>query len=218
MRKLFVIGSILLLVSCIFSVNESTIQFRGDNIIPLAIGNKWIYQYTITDGDSIRFNGPMTVEIIESRIIEYEGEQLNVFVFKETCGHYSFEDSLLYYLLSTSNDTIFWVGHSVHGTFSDGYDPYYYNKNIHVIYPLQIGEKWEFDHGDYHDNFECVSLTDTVLVDEFSLSCVNIRMGNPPNWYNDYLYCPSVGLVNEYTFGSTSTYRIERILIRNILF
>lgn len=216
MRKYFFFIVLLLLVSCLFNSNESAIQIKGDDIIPMAVGNKWIYLYTITDMDSIRHNDTMTVEIIESRNIEYEGEQLNVFVFKETCDCYSFES--MYYLLSVSNDTIFWVGHSVHGTFSDGYDPYYYNKNIHIIFPLQIGEKWGFDHGDYHDNYECISLTDSVFVDDRSLQCVNIRMGNSITWYYDHLYYPGVGLIKEYSFESYSSYRRERILIENILF
>jgi hypothetical protein len=221
MKYLFIIIiCALLIISCkkdkgITEVINSEIVSNGkaNDILPLTVGNTWNYKEYEYHNDKLLIERDVKLEVLSEVVINYNGEKLEAFKLKET--RYFSENNIgeLYFLLRNENDTIYWYGHAV----SDN-NRYYFNKTIYIKYPIQVGENWIMNHGDYQDIFNCESVNDIVTINNINYECVRIRMG-PGNWYEDKYFSPGIGIIQiESTSGWEENSNLtKQILVSNVI-
>lgn len=218
--SIIIITSILLIASC-NKDNGITQQYssevipngKDNRILPLSIGNIWNYKEYDYQDDELLTQRDVKLEVLNKIHVEYNGENLEVVKLKETRFFSENDVRELYFLLRNENDTVYWYGHSV----SDNGN-YYFNKTIYIKYPIQIGENWIMDHGDYGDIYTCKSIDDIVTIENKNYKCVRIRMG-PGHWYEDKYFSLDVGIIqieSATNFGSNNNLT-KRILISSII-
>ncbi len=166
-------------------------EYRSDQIFPLAVGNYWEYKYEVVQNDSLIHSSISKIEVIGKTNVNIGGKDISVYKVKETTEAYWVSATLvMYYLYNYETDGLYRYGHAV------DYDKdYYIKKTIAVKYPIQKGDQWIEDHGDYNDVFTCLSTSDTVKIDNNKFICIRIRMGNGITWYKDFYYSKGIGLI-----------------------
>lgn len=213
--SIIIIISALLISSCkkdngiTEGINSEVIPNGKDNkILPLSVGNTWNYKEYEYQDDKLLTERDVKLEVLSKVNIDYNGEKLEAVKLKETRVFSDDNVSELYFLIRNENDTIYWYGHSL----SDN-DNYYFNKTIYIKYPIQVGENWIMDHGDYHDTFTCESVDDIVKINNENYECVRIRMG-PGHWYEDKYFSLGIGIIQ---IESTSGWEVNCNLRKQIL-
>lgn len=218
MKKIILIAILLLVYSCdennnITESSSSRIITYGNEIMPLAVGNVWEYKEYEYQNSKLLAERIMKIEVLDKIFVDVDGEKIEVYKLKESRILNGDDENGVYFILRNENDTIYWLGHSLENN-----DEYYINKTIYVKYPIEVGENWIQNHGDYNDYFTCESVNDTVRLNGNIYECVRIRLGSE-NWYEDKYFSAGIGLVYE---ESTSGWEVncnlrKRILVNNIL-
>ncbi|MFZ6033651.1 MAG: hypothetical protein ACOYVE_10125 [Melioribacter sp.] len=157
---------------------------KSKQIFPLAVGNKWEYQYDIIQNDSVAESRKVNVEVTGKTKIRTAGNNVEVFIVKETTEGIYFAERYFYY--SYEEDGLYNWQEISEGKFI---------KSHVVKYPVEKGESWRVDHGDYAEIYTCLSTADTVQIKDNQYICIVIRTGNGVSWYADYYYSVGTGLV-----------------------
>jgi len=191
--RIIIILLSLFVVSCDLLENHNdNHEYLSSDILPLAKGNFWNYQYQEFKDDSLIYSWIKQVEVISDTIINYQGEQKLVYKVKEVfeLTDYNFTQ-IFYYLLGVEYDGVYWYAHSVDVDYK-----YFFNKHYHIKYPIKVGDNWIHDHGDYHIYFECASITDSVIYKNNKYECISIKNGKE---YTTYFmkYTVGIGLIEE---------------------
>lgn len=164
-------------------------------IYPFSIGNFWEYKEYEYERDTLNVIRDVKIELIGLININFKGNILDVFKVKLTrvFPEYNNLVSVLYYLLRSEPDGIYWYGHSW-----DVDNNYNYVRKIYLKYPIDKGDSWIDDHSDYLEKFECISTNDTVKINDIYYVCLRIRQGwsedEDPFFFDSY-YSKGVGLI-----------------------
>jgi hypothetical protein len=66
-------------------------------------------------------------------------------------------------------------------------------QSLMLKYPVQRGDSWQENHGDYADQKVCLSTDTLVTISQGDLHCYAIRTGPGDPWYEDEFYCLNLG-------------------------
>jgi|GEM_PF-6426480 len=135
-KLLFISLILVILISC----SKSTSSSNHKTIMPLSVGNAWNYEcenYSIvTSKDETTFEKETTYEyweIINTRIIEYEQEYIEVYC-NQILQNYGFSETTL---LGMNED-----GLVEYGTLDEN-NEINLNHKLLIQYPISIGDIWE---------------------------------------------------------------------------
>lgn len=191
-RVLFIIivFPLITFISC--STVEPEVEYLSNQIYPLVIGNEWEYKYEVYRNDSLFHSSVSKIEVIEKTKIQFDQKEILVYKVKETKEAYWTNETLITYSLYNYEDKmLFRYG------FARTYDSnYYYRKDPYLKYPLVEGDQWYEDHGDYRNVFVCMSVNDSVFINDKKYKCIRIRTGGR-SWYQDKYYAQGYGLIQE---------------------
>ena len=167
------------------------------SLIPLTIGNFWNYADSIFYGtDSVVVHN-YSWSVVGTKNIYWGGESLQV------------------YLLHWADNTRYWdwfYRNTPDGLIRYDGPPDSTGQPTHqtllLKYPLQVGDTWKVDQGDYFHLLRCIS-TDTLIATPWrSFHCYQIRLGLPTDTiYWDSFYCDKFGMVAAFarTLGRASS-------------
>jgi hypothetical protein len=205
-RKLFtLIGlSLITFVSC--SSIEPEEDYISSQIYPLAMGNQWEYKYEVFQKDSLILSSITKIEVIDKIKIQVDKKELDVFKVKQTKEAYWTKETLISYTLYNYEDSMLFS----YGFAITNDSAYFYRKDPYLKYPLQKGDQWYEDHGDYRNTFTCMSVNEEVTIDDKKYNCVRIRTGNGNSWYHDKYYAQGFGLIQEIAELKTDSKRFEK--------
>ena len=218
MKNIILIAILLFVFSCngndnITEIDSSEIIVDGNEIMPLAVGNLWEYREYEYQDTKLLAERKVKIEVLDKIFVDVEGKKIEVYKLRESRIFEENNINEIYFILRNENDTIYWYGHSLKND-----DEYYINKTVYVKYPIEVGESWIQDHGDYKNYYSCESIDDIVKLKGNNYKCVRIRIG-PGQWYNDKYFSVGIGLVYE---ESTSGWEVncnlrKQVLVNNIL-
>ncbi len=198
--SMFVVIIVIILAS--FSCEKSNPAGPGENssvrklpmvldtaLIPLHTGYAWLYV------DSV-FYSPDSVMVYHynwsvggNRYIYSKGDSVEVYVFRisrdggsQNEYYYRVNPEGLVRYSSLETDTL---GH-------------YSLQSLMLKYPVQRGETWQENHGDYSDQKTCLSEDTVIATAGGNLHCFIIRTGPGNPWYEDEYYCLNFGKVGGY--------------------
>ena len=201
-RQLFILSMLIILISC----SKSTEPINNKTIIPLSVGNSWNYEcenyIVVTSKWGITFEKETSYEyweIINTRIIEYENEYIEVYCNQILKNYGSTETSLL---KNTENGIVEYGILDNNGEVTLNY-------KFLIQYPVNIGDIWEenengsqeqFDFADQHYNSGDQYLTEDFFIDDpendyYDEGYFMLDDDNSQHFYED------IGKYDKYLFG-----------------
>ncbi len=203
MSRIYIYNSIIIL--CFFCLNSCT----KDNptqvpvpeygpIMPIAIGNTWIYVEADDDHNDRRKE-----EITEKKTIFCQGSEIDVYVVSDwrstNGGDWVLDNSKS--LIKLENDQLFsygWVDEA-----DDLDEPVYYlSKEFLAKYPEKVGNAWI--RNDNGVKWECFSIDEKLNTPAGTFECVVYRTTGQDgghSFYVDRYYAPNVGFVASFFSG-----------------
>lgn len=136
----------------------------NENIIPLAVGNQWVY-IDSTFGGSIYVDSTCYC-IIDKGVVEYQSRSYRVF-YRAVLDYATLEFSDLSWLFANTSDGINCFG----GVNSQGNS--FLTKTLFLKYPVNVGDTWNELSICYRDNefWICDTIARTVVsVDELFMT------------------------------------------------
>lgn len=191
------------ITSC--STVEPEEEYSSDQIYPLAVGNEWEYKYEVFQNDSLILSSISKIEVMEKTRIQFDQVEILVYKVKETKEAYWTNATLVSYYLYNYEDSMLFRYGFARTNDSD----YFYRKDPYLKYPLLKGDQWYEDHGDYRNVFVCMSVNDSVFINDKKYSCIRIRTGGG-SWYQDKYYARGYGLIQEIAEVQTDNKRYEK--------
>ena len=149
-------------------------------IVPLAIGNNWIYSDSTFYGQDSLYVSTHTHSVVGKRVILHKNNTVEVFL--TSWGPLCLELDGLY----------------SYGINEDEPSPNQYNlKSLVIRYPVNVGDSWTTQYGnDYGSVFHCISLDGLFATPAGTFHCVVIGYSQKNFSYEAY-YCPGIGFVGD---------------------
>ncbi len=170
---------IFILVIILMRCHHSTENVKAVMLMPLRVGNFWIYGAGFTDDESNQFDG-FKIEITGKLEIQYNETEKEVFVFRlsELQGEeWSFLQNV-------------WFNYEDNGLYL-----YYYNPNtpyeiLRVMIhrnPMEIGDEWQ---SVMNEEASCTENEIEITTNAGVFDCYEITSSNGKGYF-----CPEVGFV-----------------------
>jgi hypothetical protein len=198
-------------------IENDTIHQKGTKIFPLAVGNKWEYVEREYHDSTLVFTKKIVTDVLKRTSIASGQGYKEVFELKEAIIYEDgTEGSFMNFYLQEVNETIMLYGFLIDGGNINLKD------EIYLKYPIEAGESWTTDQGDYINEYHCISTNEQIVIGDSTYECLVIRTGyiSGEPWYVDYYYSKGIGLIQikSYLKQVDFTRRINTILKNNILF
>lgn len=202
--------SVIIILSAL-SCEKSTEPLRPETneILPLAVGNKWHYKEYQTLDDSLIYEKNIWCEVKGTRMVN---DTIQVFLLSETSEYpeYGGLVSTRNILYRNEKDGLYWWGLG-----DDDEEPVPFKQGrLDIKYPISKDESWIHDQGDYFNMYTCVGTDYTIEVNAGRFRCIIIRFGYDivtNDYWIKYYYSPGTGLIR-YEVKDTTSRGIKMIV------
>jgi len=174
---------------CTDNQSPTTQTAQSSPFMPLTNGNHWEYSdSTIYSSDSVSVNH-YSWSIVGKQKILSGTDSVEVSIFRLT-----FSDGTSYDYFERNDPE----GLTQYIT-NEGDSVGQYNlKSLLIKYPLQRGDTWKTNNGDYSSQKACLSTDTLIQTTAGTFHSYIIRTGYVDSWYTDEYYTENVGRVGAY--------------------
>lgn len=194
----------LLLVAALVALNGcerkilDTPSVSSNVVLPLAVGNQWSYETTITQEGKAPETWKFYRTITAKQRVFYQGKSLEVYLLRDTSDPEG-RVTRFEMLLRNEPDGLYRYGE---GLFGGGLRKEgTMDKQLLVKFPGAVGDVWRVEHGDYHHRLIYLSTNADFTTPAGSFQCLIFRSGDTEtlSWYTDDYYAPNIGWIGSIT-------------------
>lgn len=196
--RLLLLVSLLLIISC--SKDKSTNPSNSEVVVPLTIGNEWIY---VELDDDLNIEEWSKQSVIENRTINLNNQDIDVAVLADYSKDSIYDAWELHNgrnLYKNNSDGLYYYGFIDEGENGTKDSIYFLEETLKVKYPVNVGDSWVWQSG---LEWTCIAVDEEISLPAGDFSCIVIRanISHEDEWYIYRYYCINVGLVASYYSG-----------------
>jgi hypothetical protein len=183
------------LLSCSSEQNPIVPVNESNPIMPLSVGNYWEYVDSVFyASDSIEVYHYSWAVVGRGKILS-RNDSIEVYIFRikyspETQNDYFFKNNPEGLTLYSNNEFDSAGNYSL--------------RSLLIKYPLQVGDTWVTNHGDYGDINRCLAANTLFTVLGHSFHCYEIQTGAGAAYYAVQYYSVGFGKVAGFSYSNYS--------------